>query len=288
MMGEAVTGHLMPVLTGPQGNGKTTAILKMLSPLAGVERKVNFAEITDNRNMELWRSFVLFADEMEKAQKADVEAIKGVITAETLDRRVLGAMRMEKITQCATFIGAANSSLGANIRDTTGLRRFAPLPTLGRPGHSERAVDWDTINAIDIEALWRSVQVNHPDPMIPHQGELARLQEEEREKGAVELWFEHIDVATLPGNYFTDGGGIRAEDLFRLFREFEDENFPSGGKTSVQTWGRDMTRLVNLNPAKAKFSRKRLSRGMIYFPASAGQSGLSKVVAMREDLRRSA
>ena len=268
MKGKPVTSHLMPVFTGHQGNGKTTAVQKFLSLIAGMQRKVSFGEITDNRNIDMWRSYALFTDEMEKAQKSDVEAIKGVITADTLDRRVLGTSNMVQIKQCGTFIGAANSSVGANIKDSTGLRRFAPLPTLGRPGRSERHVDWDIINSIDFEALWQSIQITDPDPMTAHEAELDRLQEEEREKDSVELWWDSLEPSSH--RLWRDGAecGIRAEELFALFREYEDDNVRSSVKTSLQTWGRRMVRLIKDDPAGPKFTHGRVGGGVRYTPTA--------------------
>ena len=282
MLGLPVTAHLMFVLTGKQGNGKTSAIKNMIKPLTGVEREVNFSEVTDVRNIAMWRSFVFFIDEMEKAQKADVEAVKHVITADKLDRRPLGTSSMVKVTQCGTFCGAANSSLGANMKDTSGLRRFGPMPTLGVPGETDHCVNWETLNTIDFAALWRSVQVNDPDPMIPHIEELKRLQEEEREKDSVELWWDSLEPSSH--RLWRDGAecGIRAEDLFALFREYEDDNVRSSVKTSLQTWGRRMVRLIKDDPAGPKFTHGRVGGGVRYTPTARLVSPSDNIIELRK------
>ena len=268
MLGLPVTDHLMPVFCGDQGNGKTTAILKMLAVIAGADRKVSFGEITDVRNVDMWRSFALFADEMERAQKADIEAVKGVITAEMLDRRVLGTSNMVRIRQNGTLIGATNGSLGGNIRDTSGLRRFAPIPTLGRPGRSDHPVDWNAINGTDFAALWRSVQVDDPDPMIPYVTELDSLQEAERERGPVELWLESLSSHSHRAWREAAENGIRAEDLFRMYADYESDYIRSPVKLSLQTWGREMTAYLAKAEDRSKFRRKRVSEGVRYYPTS--------------------
>jgi hypothetical protein len=66
--GLPVTDHLMPVVLGVQGNGKSTLIRQMLAPIAELVARADFSEITDNRNIRLWRNFVIFMDEMGTGQ----------------------------------------------------------------------------------------------------------------------------------------------------------------------------------------------------------------------------
>ena len=289
MMGLPISNHLMLVWTGPQGNGKTTLTERLLEPIKGCERRVNFAEITDGRNMEMWSTYVLFADEMEKAAKADIEAIKNVITATTLSRRILGTGAMAQISQNATFIGATNGTLGSNIRDTTGLRRFAPIPTLGKPGRVARAgrtVDWVVINDIDFAALWRSVQIHDSDPMLAHTDELEKLQEEEREKSPAEIWLEGLDLQEINHWDCERDGSIKADKLFAIFREFEQQNCPGVFRLSSQAWGREMKRLLDLDEDGAKFKRKRAGDGWRYLPVRPIHQSVASILERRDSLRK--
>lgn len=286
MKGLPVTDHLMMVLTGPQGNGKSTLVEKLLEPLQGCERKVNFGEITDARNIEMWSSYVLFADEMEKAAKADIEAIKNAITTDTLSRRILGSGSMTTVSQCATLIGATNGSLGSNIRDTTGMRRFGPLPTLRKPGKSGRTVDREVINRTDFAALWRSVQVDDPDPMLGFHDELDALQEEEREKSSAELWLDDLRVEDIGEWHFEKDGSITAKKLYAHFREYEAENCPGPHKLSIQQWGREVARLTDADPERAKFTKKRTREGMRYVPAHELRRSNQTIVNLRDACRK--
>lgn len=286
MRGFPVTNHLMPVLCGPQGNGKSSLVQALLAPLSGCERRVNFAEITDGRNIEMWSSYVLFADEMEKAAKADIEAIKNAITASVLSRRILGTGSMAQVTQCSTLIGATNGTLGSNIRDTSGLRRFAPIPTLRKPGDGRRTVDWGALNQIDFSELWRSVQLDDPDPMIAHMTELERLQEEERERSPTELWLAELDLDSIEEWHFEPDGSIKAAKLFEHFKEFERLHCPGVFKLSSQAWGREMKQLLAHDPVGAKFSRKRSSDGFRYIPNRKKSHSDPRVIDLCKSLRK--
>lgn len=281
-----VTAHLMPVFCGEQGNGKSTFVCRMLEPLHGIDRMVNFGEITDGRNIQLFDAFVLFTDEMEKAAKADIEAIKNVITATKLSRRIFHSNFMATLRQNATLIGATNGTLGSNIRDTTGLRRFAPIPTLRNPFKPGRPVDWERINGIDFAALWRSVQINDPDPMLAHMDELTRLQEEERERSPVELWLEGLDLQTISEWDCEKDGTIKADKLFAMFRDFEQQNFPGVFRMSSQAWGREMKRLLDLDGDRAKFARKRAGDGWRYVPVRPIRQSAASVIELRDSLRK--
>ena len=132
----------------------------------------------------------------------------------------------------------------------------------------------------DFGAMWRSVQVTDPDPMIPHRAELDRLQEEEREKGAVELWLDSLDPSSH--RLWRDNAerGIRAEELYGLFKDFEDENIRSSVKTPLPVWGREMKRLIDLHPRDAKFTRKRAGSGMRFFPTERLLGSSDNIVAL--------
>lgn len=286
MKGWQVSDHLMPVWTGMQGNGKSTLTELLLEPIRGCERRVNFTEMTDGRNIEMWSSFVLFADEMEKAAKADIEAIKNAITGSRFSKRIFNTQSMAQVSQNATFIGATNGTLGTNIRDTTGLRRFAPVPTLKKPGHGSRTVDWGVINSIDFTALWQSVQIDDPDPMADHINELEALQEEEREKTPVELWLDEVDLSAISQWDCEQDGSIKASALFAQFRQFEQQNCPGVFRFSSQAWGREMKRLLDLNPSTAKFARKRAGDGWRYTPSRPLDHSGASVVKLRDSLRK--
>ena len=150
MAGLPVFDHLMVVLHGQQGSGKTVFVRKFLEPLQELTAPSTFHDVMDNRIIDVWEMSALFIDEMEGAARKDIDGLKRIITAEYLNRRPMRTNTVVKIPNNVTFIGATNKRLEEMIRDTTGLRRFAELVALNK-------MDWDTINEIDYKALWKAL-----------------------------------------------------------------------------------------------------------------------------------
>jgi hypothetical protein len=261
-----VTNHLMPVILGPQGKGKSTFVNKFIAPLKELSLEVNFKAIEDDRNIDIWNSFILFLDEMGYASKADVDTIKNAITANTLTRRPMRSNSKVTVSQNATFIGCSNKVLAQLIKDPTGIRRFVGLQFSNNPC-------WTTMNEIDYRMLWLSVDPNGDDPMLPFSALLQDKQEEDREKGRVEEWLAQFDPNAGPakdhGKTFSGlskHGRIVATDLFELYSEWEGVMFPgSYGRMSVNEWGHEMKRLMDNNPEKVPFTKgSRSAKGATY------------------------
>lgn len=261
-----VTNHLMPVILGPQGKGKSTFVNKLIAPLKELSLEVNFKAIEDDRNIDIWSSFILFLDEMGYASKSDVDTIKNAITATTLTRRPMRSNSKVTVSQNATFIGCSNKVLAQLIKDPTGIRRFVGLQFSNNP-------DWDVMNAIDYVKLWQSVDPNEADPMLPFMDRLQDRQEEDREKGRVEEWLAQFDPNAEPAKDYSKTftglskhGKIVATDLFELYSEWEAVMFPgSFGRLNVNEWGHEMRRLMDNNPEKVPFTKgTRSAKGAVY------------------------
>ncbi len=215
--GGRVGNHLMPVLFGRQGIGKTYFVEAMCRPVAEFMRTCGFKEIGDERNIDLWRSLILFADEMAKSTKTDYDEVKKAITADTLSRRLLGTNRMADVRQSATLIGCSNKSLSEIILDDTGNRRFAPLIFV-------QPKDRDIIDRIDWLQAWRSIKTTDSDPIIPHLATLAAVQASERALGQVEEWLD-----ALMNGFRLDADASNAcsvEKLYESFGELRDLRYP--------------------------------------------------------------
>ncbi|QRM27901.1 VapE domain-containing protein [Microvirga sp. VF16] len=262
-----VTNHLMPVLLGPQGVGKSTFVNKLITPLRELTLEVDFRMIEDDRNIDIWSSFILFLDEMGYASKANVDTIKHCITANHLARRPMRTNTKVMVQQNATFIGCSNKTVAQLIKDPTGIRRFVGLQFSSRPC-------WQTMNSIDYSLLWLSVDPNAADPMLPFMGFLTVKQEDEREKGRVEEWLSVFDpnAPSSRGDYgitfaqISKGNRVQASDLFQLYSEWEGVMFPgSYGRLSINEWGHEMKRLMDNSPGKVPFEKgTRSSRGQTY------------------------
>ena len=146
-----ISGHLMVILLGEQGGGKSTLGRKMFEIIKEATNDASVADLTDARSIDLFNAFVIFLDEMAKAHKADIETLKNVITAPSLKRRPLYTNAVVNVTQKATFLGTSNvSELQELVKDETGTRRFLCL-------HCKPKLVWDVVNGIDWRTIWPSV-----------------------------------------------------------------------------------------------------------------------------------
>jgi hypothetical protein len=273
LRGLPVTHHLMPVLLGPQGIGKTTFVRRLIGPLEEAHAAVDFRMLTAEQQIEIWSTPILFIDEMGYASRTDADLIKNLITATTVSRRPMRTNSREVVPQLATFIGCSNKELSQLIRDPTGLRRFIGL--LMRAD-----ADWSLINSLDWAAVWKLVDVDSEDPMLPHLETMRAQQEEARERSRVEVWLDQFDLGASSSLGVWDDGVIKAMDLYGIFREFEDSFFPGPNKTSLTEWGHEMKRLAERDGPEARFQRVRRKSGVIYRYRDWLGSARAKVVAL--------
>ncbi|MGC5777598.1 VapE domain-containing protein [Methylobacterium sp. NFXW15] len=251
MLGLPITDHLMPVLLGPQGVGKSTLIRDIfLKPLEEVTMNTDFSEITDNRNHDMWRFYVLFMDEMSHAGKADMDTVKNLITLPMLQRRPMGSNDVVNIRQNATFIGCSNKEIEQLIRDETGNRRFAALRFTSTPDHA-------TINLIDAGVLWQSVDEHGEDPMKPFKAILKAKQAEWRERSQVEQWLEQHEVPSCK-----HGRPQATADLFKEYDLWANTYF-SGQSYNYNSFAKEMKRVINNHP-ELGWKSKSTKRGSGY------------------------
>lgn len=235
MLGLRIDNHLMPVITGAQGKGKSTFVRDyLLEPVGEVVNNTDFGKIEDDRNMDMWRNFVLFLDEMGHAVKADIDTIKNKITAATVSGRPMRTNSNVQFAQNATFIGCSNKELNQLIRDETGNRRFVSLRYSMNP-------DWGVLATVQPHLLWMSVDEHGEDPTKGIADQLRAAQALVREKSMVEQWLEDFKVpAMMVGKKRT------ATDWYPDFKEWFI-GFGSGRVPDVAHFGKEFTRLINNN-----------------------------------------
>lgn len=241
--GLPIFNHLMPVILGEQGKGKSTLVLQMLSPVRELVALSNFGQITDDRNIDLWSHYVLFLDEMAKATKADIDTVKHVVTADTLTLRPMRTNNTVHVPQRGTLIGCANeTSLADLIRDPTGMRRFAGI-TMAR-------LDADVVNKVNWMDVWRSVDHIAPDPMLPYVTTLQAEQEASRNRTTFEEWLDHIAHSA----FARTGEKFTAAQAYILFKEHEAHNNPGlKALTSSAKFARMMAATFSVGRADALF-----------------------------------
>lgn len=149
-----VVYHIMPILFGAQGGGKSLALQRLFKPLTNLTLELTLTEVTDARfYFALNQNFVAVLDEMAGAKKTEVENLKKQITATYNDVRKLNTNVVTKIKQNASFIGTTNRAVNELIFDTTGARRFYEIKALD-------LLDWEVINNIDYTALFQGINEN--------------------------------------------------------------------------------------------------------------------------------
>lgn len=247
-----VYDHLMMVILGTQGCGKSTLVRKMIEPLHELFSDTDFRAMVDDRNIQLWRNYILFLDEMSYAAKSDLESVKHAITAETLSRRPMRSGNLIHVPQRATFIGTANAeNLKMMIRDTSGMRRFGSLTMKDKPNHA-------IINEMDWMLVWQSVDENGVDPMTPFKAQLAAKAATDRTKIPVEEWLDDLDPAKAFGGELKQGRTYTSEEMYNEFRLYENIAVPGGETKGTSLWNfrQDIYRLSMR--AGAKFRVKKI------------------------------
>jgi hypothetical protein len=154
MLGKKVVYHIMPVVYGKQGGGKSEAIARLLEPLQNLSRTMEFRELEDGQlAVALGRYLVCFFDEMAGAGRADMETIKRVITGDRISIRKMYTQHYVDLSVKSSFIGASNKRLANIIYDDTGMRRFWEIIALP-------LLDWNTINSINVMSIWQGIDEN--------------------------------------------------------------------------------------------------------------------------------
>lgn len=230
MLGIEITNHLMPVILGPQGVGKTTFMERLVDPLHELKASTDFGQVTDDRNIDLWDNFVLVLDEMGYASKADIESVKHVITSPTLLRRIMRTNHAISIKQNATFIGASNKELEQLIRDETGVRRFVGIRFQNKP-------NWERMNRVDFTLLWQSVDERGPDPIVPHIEIMRKIQESSRAMRPCEEWVRNLSDAFKKVEFEHES------DWFRRYKEWERDHYDKY-RMDLSEWRLELKRLI--------------------------------------------
>lgn len=156
-----VEKHVMPILTGKTGSGKTEALRKFIGALLPSFCSSNFSleELEDGRGIAgCARRHIQFFDEMDGARKVQIETLKRWITALTCTYRPMNSNAMADVIQAGMAIGAANDPLVEILHDDTGMRRFYEIEVKDK-------LDWDAINRFDFKAYWGGVDYKDASPL---------------------------------------------------------------------------------------------------------------------------
>lgn len=247
LAGLPVEQHMMPVLFGRSGAGKSVAVSKLIEPLLLVVLQADMSIFSDQFSRRAFaRNFLVFFDELRGSDNADVNAMKQIITAPVVEWRAMRSERVMSAPQNSTFIGCSNDPVHDRIKDPTSSRRFWQINCADQ-------IDWQVINSIDYMALWRSVDENSPSPILVHLSDIRKVQEAEiRVRDIVEQWIEETcEVVSF------DDSSLTTSELYDSFKEFclwqNQKTFPQ-----FQRFARDIKRILEVSgqgPTSKKTNR---------------------------------
>jgi hypothetical protein len=220
--------HIMPILVGAQGGGKSLALHKLFKPLINLTLELTLTEVTDARfYFALNQNFVAVLDEMAGAKKTEVENLKKQISATYNDVRKLNTNIVTKIKQNASFIGSSNRAVNEIIFDPTGARRFYEVKTLD-------LLNWDLINSIDYTELFKGINEHLERGYI--EAVLAEVKEDQKELVGI----DELD-SFIEGHQITPGTKeIAAHVIYDAYKTWAEINGIKNPRTSMWV-GRRLT-----------------------------------------------
>lgn len=183
------SAHLMIVLSGVQGDGKTTLIEHLMSVLRDMFTLASLDDLKDRSQfVQLSVMPCMLFEEMQGATKTDIDELKAIMTGKSKMMREnyekAGVRRL-----MTTFIGAANKDIRNLIKDETGNRRFIQFLS--------RKVSRAEIYGLDVLKIWQSVDENAVEPPMyatdEAQAIISQIQSEQATAGPVEQWLMHCD-----------------------------------------------------------------------------------------------
>lgn len=264
-----VVHHCMPIIfSTTQGTGKTVFVKKFIAPLRELASDTAlFSDLADRRSGDIFRFPVILLDDMERIPSSMVPSLKSVLTSDRLRRRRLGTSASDAIRQACVPIGTSNQMIYELVQDDTGHRRFAMLPF--RNGATFKGGDasvWETVNAVDYQLLWRSVDAFVSSPLLPFREQLLRHEHVEAKPTGVMGWVTDLDLESEGVRNITTRHGVRAQGLRDLFMA------QTGIEISAQKFAKEMERCCMR--LEMPFSDKiKIETGAVYRLKSRPSSG---------------
>ena len=216
--GRKGSAHVMPVLTGPQGSGKSEATFKFVSPWQELaDLLMEASDLTDERKRPVLASKAAgVLDELAGMAKADAAELKSIITAFEISYRPMRTNKDRTLPMAMSFIGTSNFALSEIIKDPSGARRFYEIKSLP-------LCDWATINDIDYDTLWMAVSEDDPAPGEVHRELIRAAQVDFVWRDPVSRWLdeERFGRVTLKNSITIPPDspevGISTADIYERF-----------------------------------------------------------------------
>jgi hypothetical protein len=213
--GMNVTWHLMPILQGIQGVGKSTAIKELLKPVADVTTYLKLDELSDSRCAQaLEQNYVIVCDELMGAARTEIETLKNRVTADVIGLRPMRSNDIVNLRVNASFIGSTNNDIATMIRDSSGMRRFLNIMCQDQL--------MTGIYNVDVLSLWRGIDEKRSVTYLDaFKSELATAQKELETPSEVQLFLDAF------GLYPTEEDkGVKhfSTSLYGSFKQWAEQN----------------------------------------------------------------
>lgn len=253
--GLPVERHMMPILVGAQNGGKSTAVRKLIEPIreAGMlENCHDLQLVEDDRHIARFATkLIVFCDEMTKASKTDVAALKNFITKDYASWRLMRSTATTTTPNLATFIGTSNPDVIDLINDPTGMRRFYEM-------RCKAILDWETINTLDYTRIWRSVDQHAPAPVAAMWNDIITRQQKITNQNSVEEW---LGLHAEYGN--TVKQWVEASEIYAAYADWM--KMQRRHPETVNYFGRVLHRVgVDRSLSNGRWYRMELRSGLVF------------------------
>ena len=220
LLGLPVYYHIMPIYySRKHGSGKSISVDKLCAPLQGFYKRISFDAINDERRTRVFsENFVLLFDELQGAQRTDINKLKFMVTAPTVTYRPMKTNDNVEIPNLSSFIGTTNEPVEEQIKDKTGMRRFWQIDCPDR-------LDWNLINSIDYIRLWQSIDESLPNGYMTEEilNQINEVQMELKEPDDIESFLNDSGIKPSPPNH-TDTVCVLCSTLFEDWKLYSDNN----------------------------------------------------------------
>jgi hypothetical protein len=206
--------ELFLIVQGRQGVGKSWAVMELLNPVSLISfNGGSVADVASKENaFKLAQYYICFLDEMEKASKADKEALKRVVTQREIEYRQLYTQLSRRTEATCSFIGTSNPDIQTMISDEE-MRRFYQI-TVDKP------TDQAAIKRIDYQALWNGIDETREDGYMTEEimSKLRVTQSRYTTASPVTTFIEEMQLR--PNGDYVE---VDCRDLWHHFKEFDME-----------------------------------------------------------------
>ena len=190
LYGLPVIHHLMPILAGGGGEGKSSNLDRFLGPVSDFCWEINNAgQLIDDRAFAAYEdNLVAKLNELAKLGSQDFNQVKNVITAPTVSAKPLYTNTMETYVNRISFFGTTNLALNEQLFDSTmALRRFYEIKV-------DKKIDIEISTGLNYLAIWRAINENGEAPLLSMLDEYYECVDKLRTPDLFEEFFTEFEI----------------------------------------------------------------------------------------------